>query len=217
MCLVCLITAEESRLKLQNEKKSRKKNKYCLTGASFGQRSSKHNRSNKQVEDEENQQQDIKQRENEQHGRIEQDGDNSVRDNNSETEDCVPEVLEDEENEDEESSGNESESEAETPPAEALAIHYFAFGAMTNMTAVSLRELTPISSQPAILKGYRLLYLGSGGMATAEREGEYELLHDQDEMEYPFDCIHGVLHLLSAAHMKILDDFEGKKKNEKNT
>ena len=88
------------------------------------------------------------------------------------------------------------------------AIHYFAIGSMTNMTALALRELTPISSQPAILKGHRMVFRGKGGMATAEKEGEYEKV-DGDASEYPFDCIHGVLHLLSGPQMKILDDFEG--------
>ena len=88
------------------------------------------------------------------------------------------------------------------------AIHYFAIGSMTNMTALALRELTPISSQPAILKGHRMLFRGKGGMATAEKQGDYDIL-ECDAQEYPFDCIHGVLHLLSGPHMKILDDFEG--------
>mmetsp|Transcript_16777 Transcript_16777/g.36621 ORF Transcript_16777/g.36621 Transcript_16777/m.36621 type:complete len:356 (+) Transcript_16777:1-1068(+) len=43
-------------------------------------------------------------------------------------------------------------------------------------------------------------------MATAEREG-VEVL--EGDAEYPFSCIHGVLHLLTAQHMKVLDDFEG--------
>jgi hypothetical protein len=90
------------------------------------------------------------------------------------------------------------------------AVHYFAIGSMTNSTSLSLRELSPIFSRPAVLPGYRLLFRGSGGMATAEREGGggYELL-EGDAEEYPFDCIHGVLHLLTAQHMKVLDDFEG--------
>lgn len=83
------------------------------------------------------------------------------------------------------------------------AIHYFAIGSMTNMTALALRELTPISSQPAMLKGYRMLFRGSGGMATAEKEGEYEILKEYDSPEYPFSCIHGVLHLLCAPQMKV--------------
>ena len=89
------------------------------------------------------------------------------------------------------------------------AIHYFAIGSMTNTTALALRELTPISSVPATLPNHRMLFRSSGGMATAEKDEEYELLEEYDEPDYPFSCIHGVLHLLSAAQMKILDDFEG--------
>ena len=88
------------------------------------------------------------------------------------------------------------------------ALHYFAIGSMTNRISIALRELAPISSRPAVLRGYRILFRGSGGMASAERDGEYELL-DNDAKDYPFDGIHGVLHLLSEAHMKVLDDFEG--------
>ena len=45
-------------------------------------------------------------------------------------------------------------------------------------------------------------------MATAERIGEFEK-EENDVDDYPFDGIHGVLHLLTTAHMKMLDDFEG--------
>lgn len=108
--------------------------------------------------------------------------------------------------------GNITESES-VPNSHA--IHYFAIGSMTNTTAVALRELTPISSQPAILQGHRMVFRGSGGMATAEKDGNYESLEEFDASEYPFSCIHGVLHLLSAAQMKILDDFEGGYKRRK--
>jgi hypothetical protein len=103
----------------------------------------------------------------------------------------------------------ENEQENEEEGDENHAIHYFAIGSMTNTTALSLRELTPISSQPAMLEGHRLLFRGSGGMATAEEYGDFELVHGLDSEEYPFPGVHGVLHLLSAPQMKILDDFEG--------
>ena len=92
----------------------------------------------------------------------------------------------------------------------AQAVHYFAIGSMTNRTALSLRELSPISSQAAILKGYRLLFRGSGGMATAEKiyGDDYSTYH-VDASDYPFDGIHGVLHLLTMEHMKTLDEYEG--------
>ena len=100
-----------------------------------------------------------------------------------------------------------SDTETESVDDDA-AYHYFAIGSMTNMTALALRELSPISSQPAMLKGYRMVFRGSGGMATAEEIGDYEQL-PIDSPDYPFSCIHGVLHLLNAKQMKILDDFEG--------
>jgi gamma-glutamylcyclotransferase (GGCT)/AIG2-like uncharacterized protein YtfP len=99
-------------------------------------------------------------------------------------------------------------SDSENQPRVPHAIHYFAIGSMTNSTALALRELTPISSQPATLQGYRLLFRGSGGMATAEKEGHYEHA-ESDAGDYPFDCIHGVLHLLSGPQMKVLDEIEG--------
>ena len=51
------------------------------------------------------------------------------------------------------------------------AIHYFAIGSMTNEVSLSLRELTPISSKPAILRNHKLVFRGKGGMATVEEEG----------------------------------------------
>jgi len=90
------------------------------------------------------------------------------------------------------------------------AVHYFAIGSMTNMTALALRDLSPISSQAALLPGFRLLFRGSGGMATAEKFDSPEVnIYDVDEAEYPFEGVHGVLHLLTVAHLKILDEFEG--------
>ena len=89
------------------------------------------------------------------------------------------------------------------------AVYYFAIGSMTNSTALSLRELSVISSQPATLNGFRLLFRGVGGMATVERADNVQLLSGIDEDDYPFDCVHGVLHLISVAQMKQLDYFEG--------
>ena len=81
---------------------------------------------------------------------------------------------------------------------------------MTNMTALALRELSPISSRAAVLKGHRLIFRGYGGMATVEELSVVEnLTYDVDETEYPFDCVHGVLHLLTMEHVKLLDEFEG--------
>eukprot|EP00597_Dinobryon_sp_UTEXLB2267_P007684 CAMPEP_0170086302 /NCGR_PEP_ID=MMETSP0019_2-20121128/21017_1 /TAXON_ID=98059 /ORGANISM="Dinobryon sp., Strain UTEXLB2267" /LENGTH=405 /DNA_ID=CAMNT_0010303291 /DNA_START=222 /DNA_END=1439 /DNA_ORIENTATION=- len=78
------------------------------------------------------------------------------------------------------------------------------------MTALALRELSPISSQAAVLPGFRLLFRGSGGMATAEKLDSPDInIYEVDEAEYPFEGVHGVLHLLTVAHSKILDEFEG--------
>lgn len=87
-------------------------------------------------------------------------------------------------------------------------IYYFAIGAMTNITALSLRELYPMSSQPAMLMDYRLVFRGSSGMASCEHMHQQQVC-DTDADVYPFDCIHGVLHLMSNEQMKILDRFEG--------
>lgn len=90
------------------------------------------------------------------------------------------------------------------------AVHYFAIGSMTNRTALLLRDITPISSQAAFLPGYRLLFRGSGGMATVERVPfEGFSLSPVDAVDYPFEGVHGVLHLLTAAQMKLMDEFEG--------
>lgn len=93
--------------------------------------------------------------------------------------------------------------------SQPTAYHYFAIGSMTNTTALSLRELTPISSRPAMLCGYRLVFRGNGGMASAEKNDSIVLYDDVDQKDYPFNCIHGVLHLLTASDMQTLDEFEG--------
>ena len=91
---------------------------------------------------------------------------------------------------------------------EDFAIHYFAIGSMTNDVSLSLRDLRPITSRPAILPGHRLLFRGSAGMATVEEIDNFEPV-EHDAPDYPFDCVHGVLHLLTKEHMKLLDRFEG--------
>ena len=52
---------------------------------------------------------------------------------------------------------------------------------MTNTTILALRDLKPLSSKPASLKGWRLKFVGSGGMASAE----------QCEVEQPEEELHG--------------------------
>lgn len=46
-------------------------------------------------------------------------------------------------------------------------------------------------------------------MASAEPIDDMQLTHEESNEEYPFDGIHGVLHLLSINDMQQLDDFEG--------
>lgn len=96
-----------------------------------------------------------------------------------------------------------------SPPPQS-AVYYFAIGSMTNHIALQLRDLKPISSQPAILNGYRLLFRGSGGMASAEEVDNVELIEDLDNYSGKFNTqIHGILHLLTHEQLKLLDTFEG--------
>jgi hypothetical protein len=89
------------------------------------------------------------------------------------------------------------------------AIHYFAIGSMTNTVSLALRELSPISSKPAILKNHKLVFRGSGGMATSEEVDKYEPHeNDHDSSEFASE-VHGVLHLLTRKNMALLDQFEG--------
>ena len=92
------------------------------------------------------------------------------------------------------------------------AVHYFAIGSMTNEVSLSLRELTPISSKPAVLRNHKLVFRGKGGMATVEEDHQYEPLLEQDgdlEGSGFANEVHGVLHLLSRKQMMLLDQFEG--------
>ena len=91
------------------------------------------------------------------------------------------------------------------------AVHYFAIGSMTNQVSLSLRELTPISSKPAILRNHKFVFRGAGGMATTVKvEAHVSLDVDGDLESTPFaNEVHGVLHLLSRRQMNLLDKFEG--------
>ena len=91
------------------------------------------------------------------------------------------------------------------------AVHYFAIGSMTNEVSLALRELSPISSKPAVLRNHKLVFRGKGGMATVEEENEYEPLEHDDDLETSryANEVHGVLHLLSRKQMTLLDKFEG--------
>jgi len=73
-------------------------------------------------------------------------------------------------------------------------VWYFAIGSMINPTSLAARGLKPKQSEPAELIDHRLLWKGSEGMASQEAA--------------PGESFHGVLHLMSAEHMKKLDAIE---------
>ena len=78
-------------------------------------------------------------------------------------------------------------------------VWYFAIGSMTNTTILALRDLKPLSSRPALLRGWRIRFVGSSGMASAEECSAT----DADEE------LHGVLHLMTRVQMVELDRIEG--------
>jgi hypothetical protein len=68
---------------------------------------------------------------------------------------------------------------------------------MCNLTSMNLRNLFPKQSLPGVLKGWKLVFRGSGGMG------------DIDPCEDPEDPgFHGVLHQLTHAEFKHLDEIE---------
>eukprot|EP00455_Lapot_gusevi_P025094 TRINITY_DN2629_c0_g1_i2.p1 TRINITY_DN2629_c0_g1~~TRINITY_DN2629_c0_g1_i2.p1 ORF type:complete len:276 (-),score=80.13 TRINITY_DN2629_c0_g1_i2:118-945(-) len=73
-------------------------------------------------------------------------------------------------------------------------VWYLAIGSMMNPVSLRLRELNPIQSMPAELKGYRLAFMFAGGMASIEKDENQSL--------------HGVLHLMTPQDMKTLDSIE---------
>ena len=71
---------------------------------------------------------------------------------------------------------------------------YFAIGAMMNFTSITNRGVYPKESMPAEVQDYELIFIGGLGMGAAN--------------PCPGKSFHGVLHKLSANHMKILDTIE---------
>ena len=71
---------------------------------------------------------------------------------------------------------------------------YFAIGSMTNSVALRQRKLSPVRSYPALLRGFRLEFLGQGGFASAVA----------DETS----SFHGVLHEMTLPQMEQLDTIE---------
>lgn len=72
---------------------------------------------------------------------------------------------------------------------------YFATGSMCNPTSLKLRGITPIESYPAILRGWRIVFDGTAGMANV--------------MEDSNASFHGVLHRITHDEMIVLDKIEG--------
>lgn len=71
---------------------------------------------------------------------------------------------------------------------------YFAIGSMINPTSMSLRNLKPLSSKPAVLTDFSLKFMGVSGMAFAvPAAGEH---------------IDGVVHTMTAEDMVALDKLE---------
>jgi hypothetical protein len=73
-------------------------------------------------------------------------------------------------------------------------VHYFAFGAMMNPVSVKNRNIHPISSEPAELLDHRLGFFTSLGYA--------------DSIVEPGASLHGVIHVLRASELAILDAIE---------
>lgn len=73
--------------------------------------------------------------------------------------------------------------------------HYFAIGSMINPVSLSLRNLNPSASWPGEVKDWELKFMGEGGMGTIWPKAGASL--------------HGVLHVVTDAEMKALDQMEG--------
>lgn len=88
-----------------------------------------------------------------------------------------------------------SESIQEKEVKEEEKLWYFAIGSMMNPTSMELRNLKPTKSMPGILRGWKLVFRGMGGMG--------------DILESPSDHFHGILHHLTSSEFKHLDTIEG--------
>jgi hypothetical protein len=73
-------------------------------------------------------------------------------------------------------------------------VDYFAFGAMMNPVSVQNRNIHPVSSEPAELLDHRLGFFTSLGYA--------------DSIVEPGASLHGVIHVLRASEMAMLDAIE---------
>ena len=91
-------------------------------------------------------------------------------------------------------------------PCGARRYFYFAIGSMCNPVSLLLRGIQPVPgcSVAAVLKGYRLAFHGEAGMADIQPVAADS---DSDGGSYT-DHFHGVLHLISEAHLAVLDRIE---------
>ena len=80
------------------------------------------------------------------------------------------------------------------PATEEVTVWYFAIGSMINPISLKQRNLTPLRSFPALLKGYRLDFLGAQGFASAVKDDD--------------SSFHGVLHEMTLSEMERLDSIE---------
>jgi len=70
---------------------------------------------------------------------------------------------------------------------------------MINNISLALRNVFPLESHPAILREWKLVFQGAGGMANVH--------------SCPGSYFHGVLHLLTSEQMKTLDKIEASYKH----
>ena len=73
-------------------------------------------------------------------------------------------------------------------------VEYLAIGSMMNKTSINMRDIFPIKSRAACLKGYELFFGMANGFAAARQVQGGEL--------------HGVLHKISLEDLAILDKIE---------
>ena len=90
---------------------------------------------------------------------------------------------------------------------------YFAIGSMCNPVSLLLRGIQPVSgcSAAAVLRGYRLAFHGEAGMADIQPAPSCDSadIEASAASGSPYvDHFHGVLHLISEAHLAVLDRIE---------
>lgn len=74
--------------------------------------------------------------------------------------------------------------------------HSFGYGSNMSLNALRVKGITPLSSVPARLDGYKRSFKKGSGMAVV--------------VEDPESCVFGVVHTLTEADARLLDEKEGK-------